>query len=60
MQFLKDMNVFPEESLHRAMLGLRLPTAIDLTRNDLSEQDLDTFIEGMQNLRTDKRELGHR
>jgi hypothetical protein len=31
-----------------------------LKRNDRSEQDLDSFNEGNQGLRTDKRELSHR
>lgn len=31
-----------------------------MTRNDRSEQDLDSYNEGGYIIRTDKRELGHR
>lgn len=43
------------------MIGLNLPNAVSLTRNDRSEQDLDCFTEGDVNrARSDKRELLHR
>ncbi|XP_071570332.1 cytosolic purine 5'-nucleotidase isoform X7 [Temnothorax nylanderi] len=57
LRFPDDSNVFPEESIHRTMLGLN----VRLTRNDRSEQDLDSYIEGTAHgARSDKRELGHR
>lgn len=57
MRFPDDPNVFPEESIiHRTMLGLN----VGLTRNDRSEQDLDSYNEGTHGARSDKRELGHR
>ncbi|XP_011866695.1 PREDICTED: cytosolic purine 5'-nucleotidase isoform X1 [Vollenhovia emeryi] len=56
VRFPDDSNVFPEESIHRAMLGLN----VGLTRNDRSEQDLDSYNEGTHGARSDKRELGHR
>ena len=56
MRFPDDSNVFPEESIHRTMLGLK----VGLTRNDRSEQDLDSYNEGTHGTRSDKRELGHR
>ncbi|EZA59643.1 hypothetical protein X777_16813 [Ooceraea biroi] len=56
VRFPDDSNIFPEESIHRTMLGLK----VGLTRNDRSEQDLDSYNEGTHGTRTDKRELGHR
>lgn len=57
VRFPDDSNVFPEESIHRTMLrGLN----VGLTRNDRSEQDLDSYNEGTHGARSDKRELGHR
>lgn len=56
VRFPDDSNIFPEESIHRTMLGLN----VGLTRNDRSEQDLDSYTEGIHGVRTDKRELGHR
>ena len=42
------------------MLGTPLNHGVAMTRNDRSEQDLDSYNEGGHGLRTDKRELGHR
>lgn len=56
VRFPDDSNVFPEESIHRTILGLK----VGLTRNDRSEQDLDSYNEGTHGARSDKRELGHR
>ncbi|XP_070152649.1 cytosolic purine 5'-nucleotidase isoform X7 [Polyergus mexicanus] len=56
VRFPDDSNVFPEESIHRTILGLK----VGLTRNDRSEQDLDSYNVGIHGARTDKRELGHR
>ncbi|TGZ37725.1 Cytosolic purine 5'-nucleotidase [Temnothorax longispinosus] len=62
LRFPDDSNVFPEESIHRTMLGrTMLGLNVGLTRNDRSEQDLDSYyIEGTHGARSDKRELGHR
>lgn len=56
VRFPDDSNIFPEASIHRTMLGLK----VGLTRNDRSEQDLDSYNEGTHGTRSDKRELGHR
>ncbi|KOX72744.1 hypothetical protein WN51_00684 [Melipona quadrifasciata] len=42
------------------MLGTPLNHGVAMTRDDRSEQDLDSYNEGGHGLRTDKRELGHR
>lgn len=57
VRFPDDLTIFPEESIHRTIFGLN----VGLTRNDRSEQDLDSYYnEGTHGTRTDKRELGHR
>ncbi|CAD1478709.1 unnamed protein product, partial [Heterotrigona itama] len=47
------------ELFYRPMLGNPLNHGVAMTRNDRSEQDLDSYNEGGHGLRTDKRELGH-
>ncbi|KAI4502222.1 hypothetical protein M0802_002904 [Mischocyttarus mexicanus] len=60
IRFPQDETIFPEESFHRNILGFNLPHTINLNRNDRSENDLESYNEGTQETRSDKRELGHR
>ncbi|KOC71013.1 hypothetical protein WH47_04999 [Habropoda laboriosa] len=59
VRFPDESNIY-EESFHRSMLGFPLSSEITMTRNDRSEQDLDTYNEGCYSIQTDTRELGHR
>ncbi|KAK1135451.1 hypothetical protein K0M31_000046 [Melipona bicolor] len=60
VRFPDESNLFYEESFYRSMLGTPLNHGVAMTRDDRSEQDLDSYNEGGHGLRTDKRELGHR
>ncbi|XP_015181023.1 PREDICTED: cytosolic purine 5'-nucleotidase isoform X2 [Polistes dominula] len=60
IRFPQDETIFPEESLHRNILGFNFSRTVGLNRNDRSENDLESYNEGTQGTWSDKRELGHR